>query len=297
MLEAQQLVKQYGERRAVDDLSFRVYEGETLGFLGPNGAGKSTTIRMLVGALRPDSGQITLAGMSDPTRREVKRILGYVPQELAVYEDLTGRENLDFFGRLQGLAGQRLRSRVDFALDFSGLNARAKDRVGSYSGGMKRRLNLVIALLHEPELLFLDEATVGVDPQSRAHIFANIEELQERGTTILFTTHSMDAAQQLCDRVAIIDHGRMLAIDQVDVMLREHGGCAELHVELHEVPAQPERLPGQLEGKTLRLATENPFKTLAELEPYGLAVKQIEIVRADLERVFLELTGRSLRDS
>lgn len=294
---ARNLVKKYGERIAVDDLSFSVHTGETLGFLGPNGAGKSTTIRMLVGASCPDSGSIEIDGRSDPTRADVKAALGYVPQDIALYDELTARENLEFFGRLQALSGSRLRERVDFALDFSGLASRQKDRVAAFSGGMKRRLNLVCALLHEPRVLFLDEPTVGVDPQSRAHIFANIEELARSGTTILYTTHSMEAAERLCDRVAIVDHGRILALDTVSSLLAQHGGRADVHVSLRTLPADTTKLPGTLDGQTLTIETEDPFRTISMLGALELDVAEMKVRRSNLETVFLELTGRRLRDA
>lgn len=296
-ISAEDLVKRYGARLAVDSLSFSVTKGETLGFLGPNGAGKSTTIRMLVGASTPDGGSIRIAGESDPTRPAVKRRLGYVMQDLALYDELSARENLEFFARLQGLERGRRKLRVDFALDFAGLGDRGNDRVGSFSGGMKRRLNLVAALLHEPDVLFLDEPTVGVDPQSRAHIFANIEALEADGTTILYTTHSMEAAERLCDRVAIVDHGRILALDSVEALLREHGGNSSIVLQLRNIPDNAESLPGSLDGKTLTVESKDPFATLAELNALALDPMEIQVKRPSLEGAFLELTGRSLRDA
>jgi ABC-2 type transport system ATP-binding protein len=223
-LRASGLRKSFGDRLAVDGVSFEVGRGETLGLLGPNGAGKTTTIGMIVGALRPDAGRVTLDGQDDPTRPEIRRRVGVSPQALALYADLTGEENLSFFGSLYGLAGARLRERVAWALEFAGLADRRRDRVLGYSGGMQRRLNLVCGLLHDPPVILLDEPTVGVDPQSRNAIFESIERLRAEGRTIVYTTHYMEEAERLCDRVAIMDHGRILAVDTVEGLLRTHGG-------------------------------------------------------------------------
>ncbi|MCB9881606.1 MAG: ABC transporter ATP-binding protein [Planctomycetes bacterium] len=296
---AKGLTKRFGDRVAVDDLSFSARAGETFGLLGPNGAGKSTTIRMLVGALKPDDGSIEIAGKTDPTRAEVKRALGYVPQEIALYDELSAEENLAFFARLHELKGKRLSDRIDFALDFAGLNDRRKDRVATFSGGMKRRLNLVTALMHEPRALFLDEPTVGVDPQSRAHIFENIETLRANGTTILYTTHEMEAAERLCDRIAILDHGRLMARDTVDALLQAHGTKTRVAIDLRQLPSQAvvETLPGELTGTTLRIEADDPFVMIGELRRFELDVARIQVERANLETVFLDLTGRRLRDT
>lgn len=299
-IRTQDLRKSFDARVAVDDLSFEVHAGETFGLLGPNGAGKSTTIRMLVGAMPPDSGAIEIAGQSDPARTEVKRSLGYVPQEIALYDELSARENLEFFGRLQGLGGRKLRDRVGFALDFAGLESRAKDLVGTFSGGMKRRLNLACALLHEPRVLFLDEPTVGVDPQSRAHIFANIESLAANGTTMLYTTHAMDAAERLCDRIAIVDHGKILSCGRVDELLEQHGTQSEVRVELASELSGAEALrdlQAEIDGRTLTVRTRDPMAFLAKLAARKLEVTKLELRRSNLEDVFLALTGRSLRDT
>lgn len=237
------LRRSYGPILAVDGISFDVQPGECFGLLGPNGAGKTTTIHMIVGVLPPDSGEVRIEGQSDPTRPSVRARLGMAPQSLAIYQELTGEENLRFFGTLYGLSGGRLDERTEMALEFAGLASRRKDRVATYSGGMQRRLNLVAALLHDPPVILMDEPTVGVDPQSRNLIFENIEALKRLGRTIVYTTHYMEEAERLCDRVAIVDQGKLLALDTVEALLRAHGG------------------PG-----------------------------------ADLEAVFLRLTGKTLRD-
>jgi ABC-2 type transport system ATP-binding protein len=222
-LSVRELRKSFGAVQAVDGLSFDVKPGECFGLLGPNGAGKTTTIHMIVGALHPDSGEVRILGDKDPTRPSVRSKLGVAPQSLALYQDLTGEENLAFFGKLYRLSGPRLRERVEMALEFAGLTSRRKDRISAYSGGMQRRLNLVCGLLHEPPVLLMDEPTVGVDPQSRNLIFENIEALKRLGRTILYTTHYMEEAERLCDRVAIMDQGKILALDTVGALLRTHG--------------------------------------------------------------------------
>jgi len=296
MIQVENLLKRYGDLTAVDGISFEIRDAEAFGLLGPNGAGKTTTIHMLVGALAPDGGKITIDGKTDPTRPDVKRLQGVAPQDLALYEELTGAENLTFFGRLYGLTGVRLTERVKWGLDFAGLTDRGRDRVGKYSGGMKRRLNLACALVHEPKVLFLDEPTVGVDPQSRNHIFGNIEKLKRGGCTLIYTTHYMEEAQRLCDRVAIMDHGKILAADTVEGLIAAHGGPSVVEAELSTPPADPSRLPGDLKDGRLRVQTERPFEMVAELSRLDLAIEKLRVDKPDLERVFLNLTGRSLRD-
>ncbi|WP_309721496.1 ABC transporter ATP-binding protein [Armatimonas sp.] len=274
MLELKNLTKRYGERVAVDRLSFCVKRGERFGLLGPNGAGKTTAISMLVGALKPDSGEILfhgepLSGESDPLKSKI----GYVPQELALYEDLTAVENLRFFGAIYGLGGAKLTERVDVALEVAGLTDRAKSRVRTYSGGMKRRLNLAAALLHEPELLVLDEPTVGVDPQSRNAIFEALEKLAQSGLTLLYTTHYMEEVERLCERIAIMDQGQIVA----------EGTQAELR----------ELLP-TTQRRAITLEADEVLLEL--LRSHGLSWQEAT-ERGGLESVFLHLTGRSLRDA
>jgi ABC-2 type transport system ATP-binding protein len=212
VLACRDLRKRYKERLAVDGVGFRVAPGELYGLLGPNGAGKTTTISMICGLLRRDGGEVTVAGHSldhDPAR--VKAAIGYVPQDVALYPDLSGEENLRFWGRMYGLARRDLAARVEATLEVVGLTERARDRVASYSGGMQRRLNIAAGLLHRPRLLVLDEPTVGVDPQSRNAILGNVEALGAEGIAVLYTTHYMEEAERLCDRVGIIDQGRLIA--------------------------------------------------------------------------------------
>ncbi len=295
MIRVSRLRKHFGRTPAVDDVSFDVRPGETFGLLGPNGAGKTTTLHLMLGLLRPDAGTVALDG-GDPATHAVRRAVGAAPQALALYDDLTGAENLAFFGRLQGLGGRVLRDRVRRALERAGLVGRADDLVRDYSAGMKRRLHLQCALIHEPRVLFLDEPTVAVDPQARHHILADIETLKREGRTVVLTTHYMEEAQRLCDRVAIMDHGRILALDTVPRLIADHGGRAALRIELQRPPDDPAQLPGRLDETTLLLDTDEPFEVLRQLASAGVEIREFYAHQPDLEAVFLNLTGRRLRD-
>jgi ABC-2 type transport system ATP-binding protein len=242
MIEVRELRKTFGTRIAVDGMSFDIRQGETLGLLGPNGAGKTTTIHMLTGLLRPDSGEIKIDGVTDPMRKEVRRRIGLTPQTLAIYEEMTAEENLVFFGRLYGIQKSALRTRVGELLEIAGLADRNREIAKNFSGGMKRRLNLVASLVHQPDILFLDEPTVGVDPQSRNHLFDCVIRLAQTGTTIIYTTHYMEEAERLCDRVAVVDQGTIRAIDSVEELKRKHGGDASILVEVERDEAQRNRV-------------------------------------------------------
>jgi linearmycin/streptolysin S transport system ATP-binding protein len=294
-IRVENLQKRFGDVVAVDGVTFEVRPGETFGLLGPNGAGKTTTIHMIVGALHPDGGRVHLDGNADPTRPEVRRTVGVAPQSLALYAELTGEENAAFFGRLYGLAGERLAERVEWALRFAGLAERRKDRAGTYSGGMQRRLNLVCGLMHDPKVVVLDEPTAGVDPQSRNLLFENIESLKREGRTILYTTHYMEEAERLCDRVAILDRGKLLALDTVHNLLRRHGGLATVEIEFEDRPSGLEALGGAWDRGRWRVQTEEPVALLERASAAG-HLANVSIRRANLEAVFLSLTGRSLRD-
>jgi ABC-2 type transport system ATP-binding protein len=296
MIHVADLRKSYGSLVAVDGVSFEVAKGETFGLLGPNGAGKTTTLHMVIGALKPDAGSIRIDGELDPTQESVRRRIGLTPQALALYEELTAEENLRFFGSLYGLAGAALRERVAWALALSELTERRKDRVKTYSGGMKRRLNLACGLIHDPSVVLLDEPTVGVDPQSRNHVFDSIEKLAKEGLTILFTTHYMEEAQRLCDRVAIMDRGKILALDTVENLIAAHGGLSHLEAELAAPPGDGGQLSGQLDGNRYAVQTARPLDTLTELAARGYAPTSFKVASPDLEAVFLNLTGRRLRD-
>ena len=296
MIRAENLRKQYDRLVAVDGLSFHVDRGEIFGLLGPNGAGKTTTINMLVGILKPDGGSVSINGADDPTRANVRQSIGYAPQSIAIYDRLTASENLEFFGKLYGITSRRSRERIAWALEFGGLQDTGKKLAGAFSGGMKRRLNLAAALIHDPPILMLDEPTVGVDPQSRNLIFDGIEDLKRQGKTIIYTTHYMEEAQRLCDRVAIIDHGKILALDGVESLIRGHGGSSVIEAELERVPDDTSHLPGTLDGRRLRIVTPRPLEELAALGRLNLQFAELRIDRPNLETVFLNLTGRSLRD-
>ncbi len=215
---------------------------------------------------------------------------------MSLYDELTAEENLAFFARMYGLAGKLLRDRVDWSLEFAGLTDRRKSRVKTFSGGMQRRLNLATALVHDPQVILMDEPTVGVDPQSRNHIFTSIEELKQQRRTVIYTTHYMEEAQRLCDRVAIMDHGKILDVDSVDSLVERHGGRSVIKANLKQVPEDPNVLPVSLDGLSLRFESEHPLEEIGRLSSAGIVFNTLEVARPDLETVFLTLTGRSLRD-
>jgi ABC-2 type transport system ATP-binding protein len=317
VLEVDALKKSYGSVIAVDGVSLRAAAGETVGLLGPNGAGKTTTVSMIAGLVRPDSGSVRiegrpLAGDTDPNKRRI----GLVPQDLALFDELTALANLQLFAALYDIDGLAAKRAIGEALDLVGLTDRAHDRVRDYSGGMKRRLNLASALLHDPQILLLDEPTVGVDPQSRNAIFDNLERLKQRGKTLLYTTHYMEEAERLCDRVIIMDHGKVVADDTLQGLYRllpvtnllaveladdGHQGAGHDGLRLDELQALPGVRSASLEAGTLRvgvedLATGTP-RILEWLVERGHLYRHVVSERADLETVFLTLTGRSLRDA
>jgi ABC-2 type transport system ATP-binding protein len=292
---------------AVNGVSFSVERGEIFGLLGPNGAGKTTLISMLACLLAPSAGNARVAGYDLASEQsQVKRVIGLVPQDLALYPTLSTRQNLEYFGALYGLAGRRLAERVRAALAMVRLEERADDRLEALSGGMKRRANIAAGLLHEPQLLFLDEPTVGVDPQSRNFIFEGVEALKNAGLTVIYTTHYMEEAQRLCDRVAIIDHGAVIALDSPDAMITAHGGS--IVIELGGNAAGAAAAVGALAGvrsvqhddARLTIAAANPARVLGpvieKIAGAGGEVTSVEVVNDNLESVFLDLTGRRLRD-
>ena len=316
LLRVEHLRKSFGELVAVDEVSFEVRAGEVFGLLGPNGAGKSTTMNMIAGLLEPDEGSIHLDGRElGPNHRAARRILGVVPQDLALYPELTAWENLDFFGRLYGLRGSELHSRIDSSLERIGLEDRAHDRARTYSGGMKRRLNFGIALLHRPRLLILDEPTVGVDPQSRAHLLDSIRRLNAEGLSCIYASHYMEEVQAICDRVAIMDHGRIVACDTLDGLLGRLSSELLLRIaepppdvleqlremtavethrdhEHHQATVIISRRP-QNGGPSLNQTLVN---VAALLSRSGVEIRAVETHEPNLERLFLELTGSRLRD-
>lgn len=303
------LVKRFGSLTAVDDVSLRIEQGETYGLLGPNGAGKTTIISMIAGLLGPDAGTITVAG--EPMVKSsvaAKRHIGLVPQDIAIYPELSARDNLRFFGRLQGLRGATLRARVEEVLDLIGLSERGKGASKKFSGGMKRRLNIGIGLLHEPNLLILDEPTVGVDPQSRNQILESVEALSTQGMAVLYTTHYMEEAERLCDRIAIIDSGRVQAEGTRDelveltggvdtVLLRGAGDLAAAEAAVTAIPTvqHVHRERGVL-TVTVHGAPTAVALIVGAATDAGMRLSDVELSRPDLESVFLHLTGKALRD-
>ena len=309
MLLAANLTRRFGERVAVDDVSFQVAPGETYGLLGPNGAGKTTTIRLVCGLLSADGGEITVAGMPvSASAPKAKAHIGYVPQDVSLYPDLTARENLTFFGRLYRLKGSELRQRVDEVLEIIDLTDRGGDRVESFSGGMKRRLNIGASLLHRPSLLILDEPTVGVDPQSRHAILESIRTLGSEGLAVLYTTHYMEEAERLCDRIGIIDHGRLIAEGTRRELVSQVGEKDRITLSANGSLAAFAEACRSLEGIERVDVTDSSVQLLARdgrsrlpavLEAAsrsGTSVKSVEVDEPDLEAVFLQLTGTALRE-
>ena len=307
MINIQSLTKNYGQMVAADDINFEVKPGEIFGLLGPNGAGKSTTINCISGLLKPTLGEIFINQHSVLSEAiKAKASLGLVPQDLALYEDLSGRENLNFWGQAYGLNGQALNQRIEVVLTQVGLESRAKDLVNTYSGGMKRRLNFACAILHEPKALLLDEPTVGVDPQSREHLLAAVEALKAQGTAVLYTTHYMEEAERLCDRIAIIDHGKIIAMGTVDELRSEIGERDLITLKGDFGKPQTERLAEHVDGfeliewetDSVRFMAHQAAAQLSEILssfPAG-QVKQTAVQQANLESLFIKLTGRELRD-
>ena len=309
VLECKGLKKSYGRRAAVRDVSFYIAPGETYGLLGPNGAGKTTTISMLCGLLRRDGGEVTVEGTSlDADSARAKAAIGYVPQELAIYPDLSARENLRFFGGLYGLRSSALETRVREVLDIIGLGDRADERTDRFSGGMKRRLNIGIGLLHGPHLLVLDEPTVGVDPQSRNAILASVEQLSSEGMAVLYTTHYMEEAERLCDRVGIIDDGELKAEGSRRELVSLVGERDRIALgatgALDDAAQACRRLEGVDEatrsGGGLNLIVGDARallpRILAAATDAGAVIASVEVAEPDLEAVFLHLTGKALRD-
>ena len=308
LLRVQGLFKAFAAIRAVDSVSFEVRPGEIYGLLGPNGAGKTTTISMISGLLQPDAGEIIVAGTpfwSDP--QKAKRIMGVVPQDLALYEELTGRENLEFWGRMAGLSSGDAKSRAAELLEALTLTDRAKDAVKNYSGGMKRRINLGCALLHHPKLLLLDEPTVGIDPQARLNILEFIRNLRASGTAILYTTHYLEEAESLCQRIGIIDHGRLLAEGTLKELQDRLGGDRLFVLEADLKDATPDSWAGfhqrfRIIQKTERqlvvaaIGTRDPSECLKDLLALPVRVENVMLKRPSLNDVFLQLTGRELRE-
>jgi ABC-2 type transport system ATP-binding protein len=308
LLNVRGLSKSYGERRAVDGVAFQVRAGQTVGLIGPNGAGKSTTVSMICGLLRPDGGSVEFDGVAiGPGASAVKRKIGFVPQDLALYEDLSARENLRLFAALYGIRGRAMAARCDEVLALVNLQERAGDKPATFSGGMKRRLNIAAALMHDPQLLILDEPTVGVDPQSRNAIFDTLEQLKAMGRSLIYTSHYMEEVERLADHIVIIDHGKVLADESPAALYARLPSQAALRVDLPEAaPALVQALaalPGVTRvdaaggGLDIALAAgDDALPVMAWLHGQGWRPTHFATARTKLEDIFLNLTGRSLRD-
>jgi len=308
VLECEHLAKRFGERVAVEDVGFSIAEGEIYGLLGPNGAGKTTTMKMVCGLLTPDAGSISIAGRQAIGNLDVKALVGYVPQDVALYPDLTAKENLEFVGRLYKLDRRTLAERVNEALELTDLADRRDDRLDSYSGGMKRRLNIAAGLLNHPRLLILDEPTVGVDPQSRHAILERVQAFGREGLAVVYTTHYMEEAERVCDRVGIIDHGRLIAegtrrelvagLGQQDSI--ELGASGDLERLAQICLAVPGVVKAAAADHSVRLVANDGRSILPALieaaDAGGFAVTSVDVAEPNLEAVFLHLTGTALRE-
>ena len=309
VLSATGMVKRFGDLTAVGGVSFSIEEGETFGLLGPNGAGKTTSISMIAGLLEPDAGEIAVVGTPiSPSSIAGKGDIGLVPQDLAIYPDLTGSENLAFFGRLYGMKGEELSKRVDEVLEVIGLTERKDDLTKEFSGGMKRRLNIGIGLLHRPKLLILDEPTVGVDPQSRNSILESVESLSAEGMAVLYTTHYMEEAERLCDRVAIIDEGTIKAEGTRRELVSMVGGRDRITITATGDLARATQVAIEMQGVFEASQSEQGLEVLADeastllpellsrIAAAGAVITGVEVVEPNLEAVFLHVTGKALRD-
>lgn len=309
-LIAKDIYKSYDDIQAVSGVSFQIPQGEVFGLLGPNGAGKTTLISILTGLFEPSQGSVVIDGEDlKQNKLHAQTKIGFVPQELALYPTLSARDNLLFYGRIYGLRGKHLRERVASVLELVDLTERANDAIDTYSGGMKRRINMAVGLLHEPELLFLDEPTVGIDSQSRNAIYESVQALNKMGMTIVYTTHYMEAAERLCHRVAIIDKGKLIALDTPQSLIRNLGGGLVL-LKLHPrrfsaITEQGKQIPAvkditQQDGKLVIHAYQVQHALVGILEiasKIGARIKAVEVLEPNLEAVFLQMTGKKLRNN
>lgn len=303
-LRIHQLKKAYGQHQAVKEISFEVQKGCCYGLLGPNGAGKSTTMKIVSCILKPDSGTVEVFGQNAVKQPgEVRQMIGYVPQNITLYDKLSAFDNLLFFGEMYGLKGGLLKKRIQEVLEQVGLSDRAKDAVHTFSGGMARRINIAASLLHQPKLLILDEPTVGIDPQSRNHIFEMIRHLNQDGVTVIYSTHYMEEVETLCDQLAIIDHGNVIAEGRLQELLSRYG-TKSVYIEAvgqEDLPLSSLEEPASRSGAGWVVQTDNAVSTIQKVSELclkqSIPVQRLEIVRPSLETVFLTLTGTSLRDS
>lgn len=310
MIEIKDVTKSYGRQKALQNVSFEIMEGELFGLLGPNGAGKSTLIDILTGIQSMDSGEIFINGKSIKTDKvEIRKHLGLVPQDIALLEELNAVDNLEYFGGLYGLAGAELKNQIEKLLAVAGLTDKKKEKVKNYSGGMKRRLNIAVAMLHNPSILILDEPTVGVDAQSRQHIFDYIQSLAEQGTTILYTSHYMEEIEALCKRVFILDLGEEVAYGTKEEVKKLVGHTQTVALTLDRVPAgfdevlknsengiQFVTVDGQDVALTIDQTIFSMMKLIEQVEQAQLVIKSVNVKETTLEEAFLQLTGKTLRD-
>ena len=309
MIRLRQVLKRYGSTIALDNISLDVSAGEIFGFLGPNGAGKSTAINLICGLVKPDEGEIRVDGLDirhNPL--EVKRRLGLVPQEIALFDTLTAWDNVEFFAKLAGLKGSLLRERVSEALEFAGLADKGKGVPKGFSGGMKRRLNIACAIAHRPKIIIMDEPTVGIDPQSRNHILESVRQLNKLGSTVIYTTHYMEEAEEICSRIGIIDHGWLVALGSKEELRRLVNETEKIVVEtvdlnftcLEQIKSLGLVKDAQTNGQSLEIVTPHAQTILQDilfiLQRNQVKVRNISLVEPNLESVFLSLTGRKLRD-
>ena len=310
MIEIKDVTKSYGRQKVLQNVSFEIMEGELFGLLGPNGAGKSTLIDILTGIQSMDSGEIFINGKSIKTDKvEIRKHLGLVPQDIALLEELNAVDNLEYFGGLYGLAGQELKNQIEKLLEVAGLTDKKKEKVKNYSGGMKRRLNIAVAMLHNPSILILDEPTVGVDAQSRQHIFDYIQSLAEQGTTILYTSHYMEEIEALCKRVFILDLGEEVAYGTKEEVKKLVGHTQTVALTLDRVPAGFDEVLKNSEngiqfvtvdGQDIELTIDQTIfsmmKLIEQVEQAQLVIKSVNVKETTLEEAFLQLTGKTLRD-
>ena len=307
LVEIKNLCKRFGQHTAVKDISLNIEEGQIYGLLGPNGAGKSTTINIICGLLSKDSGDINIFNKPmNKKARDIKKNLGVVPQDIAIYEDLTAYENIAFFASLYGVKGKELKKRVTETLEFVGLKDKAKEYPAKFSGGMKRRLNIACAIVHEPRLIVMDEPTVGIDPQSRNHILDSIKELNRRGCTIIYTSHYMEEVEAICSNLAIMDQGKVIAEGEKHDLIQKYTDCSTIIVEVHTVEHIEEL--NKLKGVQSVVVEENNIiikrnsnemdlqDVIEIITKNNMVIKSIESKNNDLEHIFLSLTGKKLRD-
>lgn len=311
MIEVKNLVKRYGDKEVVSGLNFTIEKGEVFGLLGPNGAGKSTSISMISGLLKPTSGEIYIGGINIATNpKAAKRKIGVVPQDIALYPTLSAEENLKFWGKMYNIKGSKLKERVEEVLKIANLADKRKERIDSFSGGMKRRINIAAALLHEPDVLIMDEPTVGIDPQSRNHILETVKKLNEEGMTIIYTSHYMEEVEYLCSKIAIVDKGKIIALDEKEALKAYISEGDKIDIKVSEIkPNVLEEVTklrnvndvtNDIKENNISIYTKDASEVLMDVMRIfvknNIKIIQTKIEEPNLENVFLNLTGKALRD-